>query len=200
MTKVKTDQMPGGLFRVRPEHCPKSKQEKYKRLHFYVSRLGVSVSDLLMENLLDLRRKAYQYQDPNVQQTALKAFNDEEYTNAVKELLCIWLHMEAMDQGGDSMPDWLLAFLRLAFGATDILIPHPRAMTVLNGYGNCTNEEALVREAATKACRALGFGEAASSFAPQLAPLLLQTSQTRQQILQESLVMPLEQIISYPLS
>lgn len=196
MSNVRADQLPGGLFRVRPEHCPKTKQEKYKRLHFYVSRLGVSLSDFLMESLLDLRRTAYKFQDPKVQQIALKAFNDEEYTNAVKELLCIWLHLEAMDQGGDSMPDWLLGFLRLAFGATDILIPHPRAMDVLNSYGHCVDEESLCAEATIKACRSLGFGTAATAFAPQLSPVLLQTGPVRQSILKEALILPLDKIIA----
>ena len=200
MSNVRAEQLPGGLFRVRPEHCPKTKQEKYKRLHYYVSRLGVSLSDALMELLLDLRRTAYRYQDPQVQKSALKAFDDDEYTNAVKELLCIWLHLEAMDQGGDLMPDWLLGFLRLAFGATDILIARPRAMDVLNSYANCINEDQLVREACEKASRALGFGDAARIFAPQLAPILLQTAPVRQTILKESLVRPLEEIIANPVS
>jgi hypothetical protein len=200
MFNVRADQTPGGLFRARPEHCPKSKQEKYKRLHFYVSKLGVALSDLLMEALLDLRRNAYQYQDSNMQRIALKAYGDEEYTNAVKELLCIWLHLEAMDQGGDTMPDWLLGFLRLAFGATDILIAHPRAAEVLNSYGHCVDEESLCREAAVKACRALGFEETSEMFAPRLRPILTQSSQVRQSILREALVSPLEEIIAHPLA
>jgi hypothetical protein len=200
MSNVRTDQLPGGTFHVRPEHCPKTKQEKYKRLHFYVSKLGVALSDNLMEALLDLRRTAYRFPDPEVQQVALKAFNDEEYTNAVKELLCIWLHLEAMDQGGDHMPDWLLGFLRLAFGATDILIPHPRAMDVLNSYGHCNNEEMLCQEATVRASRSLGFGNSADVFAPQLIPVLLQTGQLRQAILKEALVLPLDSVISHSLT
>lgn len=199
MSNVRTDQLPGGLFRVRPEHCPKTKQEKYKRLHFYVSKLGVALSDYLMEALLDLRRNAYRFPQPDVQQAALKAYDDEEYTKAVKELLCIWLHLEAMDQGGDRMPDWLLSFLRLAFGATDILIPHPRAMDVLNSYGHCTTEEMLCQEATLRASQSLGFGESAPTFAEQLIPVLTQTGQIRQAILKEALVLPLETIISHQL-
>ncbi len=200
MSNVQPDYVSGVLFRVRPEHCPASKQEKYKRLHYYVSRLGVAVSDYLMEALLNLRRSAYQFQDQRVQQLALKAYNDDEYTSAVKELLCIWLHLEAMDQGGDRMADWLLGFLRLAFGATDILIAHPRAMDVLNSYGHVADENSLCQETATRACRALGFGEAATVFAPLLVPILNQTGQTRQAILKESLTLSLETIIAHPLA
>lgn len=200
MANVQPGFVSGGLFRVRPEHCPGSKPEKYKRLHYYVSRLGVAVSDYLMEALLNLRRTAYQFQDQRVQQLALKAYSDDEYTAAVKELLCIWLHMEAMDQGGDTMPDWLLGFLRLAFGATDILISHPRAMDVLNSYGHVGDEATLCKEAAIRASRALGFGDASTVFAPVMVPILTQTGQTRQAILKESLSLSLETIMAHPLA
>lgn len=199
MSNIRADQLIGEIFRVRPEHCPKTKQEKYKRLHFYVSRLGVALSDLLMESLLELRRAADGFKDSEIQQAALKAYSDEEYSRGVKELLCIWLHIEAMDQGGDLMPEWLLGFLRLAFGATDILIPQPRAEEVLNSYSHCTNEDLLFREATVKAGRALGFGKAATIFAPRLTHILLETGPVRQVILKEALVLPLDKIITYPL-
>lgn len=194
MANVRANQLPGGLFRVRPEHCPKTKQEKYRRLHFYVSRLGVSLSDYLMEVLLNLRRDAYQFSEPAIQQMALKAFDDQEYTFAVKEMLCIWLHLEAMDQGGDSMPDWLLGFLRLAFSATDILVGQPKALDVLKAYSHCTDEESLCRLACIKTANHLGFGLHAESFAPFLKGLLYQTGSLRQSILKESLTAPLESL------
>ncbi len=187
------------LFRVLPEHCPRTAKEKYKRLHFYVSKLGVAVSDFLIESLLNLRSSAHLYQDAQIQQLALKGYNDEEYTSSVKELLCIWLHLEAMDQGGDAMPDWLLRFLRLAFGATDILIPRPRAQQVLNSYGHCADEESLITESALRAGHALGFGETATIFAPNLSPILSDTGKVRQTILQEALALPLEKVTKLPI-
>src|SRR5688572_25122735 len=120
MTSGRVEGVP--VFKVRPEHTPKSKPETYKRLHYYVAKMGVTVSDQLQEALIDLRRSAYSMTDPQMQNLALKGFNDDEFVSAVKELLCIWMHMEAMDQGGEHMPPWLLTFLRLGFGATDYMI------------------------------------------------------------------------------
>src|SRR5437879_4678292 len=130
-------------FRVRPEHAPKSKPETYKRLHYYVAKMGVTVSDQLQAVLIDIRRQSYTMPS-ELQRIALKGFSDDEFVSAVKEVLCIWMHMEAMDQGGEEMPPWLLTFLRLAFGATDYMIPKPGATEIMMSYEDCNNVNSLV--------------------------------------------------------
>jgi len=200
MSSAQVENLPGGTFRVLPEHNPKSKPEKYRRLHYYVSRMGVAVSDCLMESLLIVRRTAYQLSGQELQTLALKGYSDEEYCTAVKELLCIWLHQEAMDQGGKEAIPWILSFLRLAFGATDILIARPRARDVLSSYGFCETERELCLQTAMRASQALGFGKSAPVFAPTIEPILLNSLPVRQGILKDALTLPLDVIDSLPIT
>src|SRR5438105_14289988 len=102
-TKMTSGRIEGALpdvFRVLPEHAPKSKSETYKRRHYYVAEMGVTVSDQLQSALIDLRRNAHYLPDQDLQRIAMKGYSDEEFVFAVKEIVCLWMHMEAMDQGG----------------------------------------------------------------------------------------------------
>jgi hypothetical protein len=185
-------------FRVRPEHAPRSKPETYKRLHYYVAKMGVTVSDQLQAVLIDIRRNAYSL-PPDIQRTALKGFSDDEFVSTVKEILCIWMHLEAVDQGGEFMPAWLLTFLRLGFGATDYMIPKPKAIDVMLSYDDCDEYLALVRQVAYKIAHMLGFGAHARIFADPLAQILTETGPLRQQILEKALTLPIETILQQAL-
>lgn len=184
----------GAVFRVLPEHIPKSKPETYRRLHYYVAKLGVTVSDSLQDTLIKLRQSADHIGDPEARTMARKGFNDGEFLPAVKEILVVWLHLEAMDQGGKDMPSWLLTFLRLAFGATDLLIPHPSATEILKSYDCCDDTQSLLIENCHRVAFALGFRSHASIFAAAVSPVVIETSALRQQVLQKALVLPLESL------
>ena len=199
MQETRGEELPPGLFQVRPEHCPATKDELYQRLNFYASWMGVAVSDALYECLTELRLAAPKLPSDEVRQLALKGFTDEEYAAAVKEILCIWFHLEAMDQGGESSPPWLISFLRLAFNASDYLIANPKALDVMNAYSEHGDIGSLCREAATRACHALGFGEYSPGFSAALEKAFFQTGPQRQQILEEALTLPLETMRSRPL-
>jgi hypothetical protein len=197
MVGAKVEGLPGGVFRVRPEHNPKTKSEKYKRVHYLVCRLGLAVSDRLQEALVDLRRQAYQAPSPELEQLALKGYSEDEFVGAVKEILCIWLHQEAVDQGGPQAPPWLISFLRIALGATDILIPYPRAMDVFAEYSDCDDMRSLCREAAVRAAGRLGFGENSEVFAAAVVGLLVYNREDRQRVLQDALTLPIGEIQSW---
>lgn len=199
MQETRGEELPPGLFHARPEHCPATKDELYERLNFYASWMGVAASDALYECLMQLRQAAPRLPSDAVRQLALKGFTDEEYACAVKEILCIWFHLEAMDQGGDNSPEWLLSFLRLAFNASDYLIATPKALDVMNSYEDCKESVSLCRAAAIRACHALGFGEYSPGFSAALERVFLRSAPQRQQILEEALTLPLETMRSRPL-
>jgi len=194
MTNGKTEGVAGDVFRPGPEQNPRSREETYKRLHYYAARLALAVSDHLQDALINLRRKAYGLTDPELKKLALKGYSDEEYVTAVKEILCIWLHLEAVEQGGEEMPRWLLSFLRLTFGATDYIINEPKALDVVHSYEPSDDLNTLCQQTSLRACRALGFGDAANQFVPAILPVLMQTTSVRHQILERALVTPLERI------
>src|SRR5262249_36535462 len=197
MTGARVEGLADGGFRVRPEHNPKNKSDTYKRVHYLVCRLGLTVADRMQEALVDLRRQAYQAPTKELEQLALKGFSEEEFVGAVKEVLCIWLHQEAVDQGGPAAPDWLMSFLRLALGATDILIPQPRAEEVFAGYEDCDDMRALCKAAAARAAARLGFGEHAADFAPAVVGLLVYNRESRQKILEDALTLPVTEIAGW---
>lgn len=200
MASAKVEGIPSRVFHVRPEHAPRSKSEKYKRVHYFVCRLGLAVSDRLQEALMDLRRQADQAPSQELEQLALKGYSEEEFVCAVKEILCIWLHQEAIDQGGSGAPAWLMSFLRTALGATDILIAHPRAQEVFSGYDDCDDMRSLCREAAIKAATRLGFGQHSLIFASAVAALLVYSRGDRQQVLRDALTLPLAEVTSWQAS
>lgn len=181
---------------IDPEWAPKSKQEAYKRLHYYVSKSGVAVSQLLQEALVNLRQNAHNLADEDLQKLALKGFSEDEFAPAVKELMCIWLHVQALEQGSERMPPWLLTFLRLAFGASDYVLPHPKAQEVLSKYEDTSDLTALALQCSIKVASLLGFGDAAETFAPVFSPIVLQTNSSRYQILHDALTLPLDVVIN----
>jgi hypothetical protein len=182
-------------FYVTPALNPKSRSERCKRVHFYVSQIGMSVSARLRERLLAVRGLAVKIKDPDLASLARKNFSEREFLPAVKEILCIWIHLDAADQGGDLMPDWLMNYLKLALYATDYLIAEPDAMSVMDLHSDCFDLDSLCNEVSIKACEYLGFGAASAAFAPGVRPLLSETRSIRQQHLKDSLCLPLNELI-----
>lgn len=181
-------------FYVTPALNPKSRSERYKRVHYYVSQLGISVSARLKERLLAVRGLAGKIKDPDLAELAGKNFSEAEFLPAVKELLCIWIHLDAADQGGDLMPAWLMNYLKLALYASDYLITSPDAMSVMDLHSDCSDLDSLCSEVAIKACEYLGFGAAAAAFAPGIKPLLTESRPLRQVHLKDSLCLPLDEL------
>ena len=182
-------------FFVTPALNPKTRSERYKRVHYYVSQLGVSVSARLKERLVAIRGLADKIKDPDLSALAAKNFSEAEFLPAVKELLCIWVHLDAADQGGDLMPAWLMNYLKLALYASDYLIGMPDAMSVMDLHTDCADLDSLCSEVSIKACQYLGFGAAAAAFAPGVKPLLTESRPLRQKHLCDSLSLPLEQLV-----
>lgn len=181
-------------FYVTPALNPKSRAERYKRVHFYVSQMGISVSARLKERLLAIRGLSNRIKDPDLAILASKSFSETEFLPAVKELLCIWIHLDAADQGGELMPSWLMDYLKLALYASDYLIATPDAMSVMDLHSDCTDLDSLCSEVALKVCEYLGFGAAATAFAPGVKPLLSESRPIRQLNLRDSLCLPLNQL------
>lgn len=181
-------------FYVTPALNPKSRSERYKRVHYYVSQLGVAVSAQLKERLLAIRQLADRIRDPDLAAYASKSFSEDEFLKAVKELLCIWIHLDAADQGGDLMPAWLMNYLKLSLYASDYLIEVPDAMSVMDLHSDCRDLDSLCSEVSIKACDYLGFDAAAAAFAPALKPMLTQSRSIRQQFLKNSLTLSIEEL------
>jgi hypothetical protein len=181
-------------FYVTPALNPKTRSERYKRVHYYVSQLGIAVSARLKERLVAIRGLSEKIRDPDLAALAAKNFSEEEFLPAVKELLCIWVHLDAADQGGDLMPAWLMTYLKLALYASDYLIAGPDAMSVMDLHSDCADLDSLCSEVSIKACEYLGFGAAAAAFAPGIKPLLTESRPIRQKLLRDSLCLPLTEL------
>lgn len=185
-------------FYVTPALNPKTRSERYKRVHYYVSQMGISVSARLKERLMAIRGLAGKIKDEDLSALAAKSFSESEFLPAVKELLCIWIHLDAADQGGDLMPAWLMNYLKLALYASDYLIASPDAMSVMDLHSDCHDLDSLCSEVSIKACEYLGFGGAASAFAPGIKPLLIESRAIRQKHLQDSLCKSLDELSKDP--
>lgn len=189
--KTDTQSVP---FRARPENNPKDRTEKYRRVHYYVSRMGVAISNQLKQALLALRNAAPQLQTEQMRVVASKQYTEDEFLPAVKELLCIYVHLDAIDQGGELMPAWLMNYLKLALHATDYLIATPEAMLVMESHADCRNMNELTNEVSLKVCETLGHGGCARAFAPAVGTLIKASRTTRNRILKESLTLPLNEL------
>lgn len=174
-------------YYVTPAQNPRSKSERYKRVHCYVSQMGVSVSAELKQTLLALRQLSAQMEDPNLQAVAAKNYSEKEFLSAVKELLCIWIHLDAADQGGELMPSWLMNYLKLALYATDYMIAEPESMSVMELHSDCRDLDSLCSEVALKTCEYLGFGPSALVLAPCIKQILVNSRPVRQRHLLDSL-------------
>lgn len=180
------------FFRPLPEHKPQSTRQRYQRVHSYVSLLGSKSSSLLKKTLLAIHEAAERIEDPQIKALALKQYTESEFLPATKELLCIWLHLEAVDQGGEEMPAWLLQFLKLSLYATDYLIDVPSALEIMDHHALCADLQSLHLSVSLSLSIKLGFGQYARSFAPAFIPLLTTTRKARQRILQKVLSMTIE--------
>lgn len=186
------------FFAVRPHHNPKNRGERYRRVHYYVSQMGVAVSGRLKQVLVAMRQLAGEMTDPACAACARKNYSEEEFLPAVKELLCIWIHLDAVDQGGELMPAWLMNYLKLALFASDYLLPQPDSMSVMELHSDCRDLQSLYWEASLKACEYLGFANTAPLLAPAITPILTNSRPLRQRHLEDSLVLPLEQLGELP--
>jgi len=173
---------------------PATNEEMYKRLHCYVAGLATTASSQLYEALLELRRSALGIENIMLKQIALKQFSNQEFSAAVKEVMCLWLHLEAVDQGGEDMPGWLLNFFQLSFGAADYTIPVPRANEIMVAYQSCQDVASFCYDGAIRVCMSLGFGENSLDFAPAINPVLLQTRYLRSQCLENALMLPVQNL------
>jgi hypothetical protein len=174
------------IFRPNPGHNPKSRNDRYRRVHKYVSELAAAASGQLKQALVVLRNASDELPE-QLQPAAQKQYVESEFMPAAKELLCIWIHLEAIDQGGEIMPEWLVEFLKLSLHATDFVIAAPTAADVMQSHSACTTLNMLVDQSAASIATRLGYGSVAKSFAPIFAPLLLNSRATRQEVLHNAL-------------
>jgi hypothetical protein len=172
-----------------PGHNPRSRQDRYRRVQYYVSVLGASASAQLKQALLVLRNAADQLPSPELSRAARKQYLESEFLPATKEMLCIWLHLEAIDQGGEMMPQWLMNYLKLALYATDFLIDSPTAVSIMEQHAQCMDMQTLIAHVCESLGRRLGYGDVSSQLAPAFAPLLENSRAVRQKALRESLTM-----------
>jgi hypothetical protein len=173
-------------FRPNPGHNPKSRQDRYRRVHKYVCELAAAASAQLKQALVVLRNASGELPE-HLRAAAQKQYLESEFMPASKELLCLWIHLEAIDQGGEITPEWLVEFLKLSLHATDFVIEAPTAAEVMQSHAACTTANMLVDKAAASIATRLGYGNLAPSFAPLFAPLLLDSRATRQEVLHDAL-------------
>lgn len=181
------------IFKAQAEHEPKSETDKYERLHYYVYHSSLKIIDLLRRSLADIRKSAPD-QAPELQRLALKPCKSPEMTLALKEVLCVWFHLEALDQGGEGAPGWVLRFLRLSIACSDHEIPNPLGLDILHSYETCPDEAALSEIASVRTCKALGFGPAAETFAPAVRSIFVSTDAVRRDIFEEAMTLPLDRL------
>jgi len=175
------------VFRPKPGHHPRNRQEQHKRVHRYVSLLGNSASVQLQQSILKMRNAAEKMPTPQLQAAASKEISEEEFRWAIKELLCLWIHLEAVDQGGAGMPTWLINYLKLALYATDYLVAQPTAAEIMKAHAHCENLTELYSEVSESIAKYLGLGDCASSLGIAFVSLLTESRALRQNILKDSL-------------
>jgi hypothetical protein len=185
MTELAPTSVPA-IFRPDLGHNPKSRNDRYRRVHKYVCDLSAAASGQLKQALVVLRNAAEELPE-HLRPAAQKQYVESEFMPASKELLCIWIHLEAIDQGGEIMPTWLVEFLELSMHATDFLIAMPSASDIMQSHAGCIAISDLVDQSAASIAAKLGFGNVSQSFAPIFAPLLINSRPTRQQVLHDAL-------------
>lgn len=188
-----SDPAPGATFRPKPGHFPRSKQDRYKRIQYYVGQLGEAASAQMKQALIVLRNAAEQL-PPELQPIAHKDYSDTELLPALKELVCIWIHVEAIEQGSESMMTWLMEYFKLALHATDSLIPEPKALDIMTLHAHCEDLESLYTEVSTTIGGYLGFGDQAPTLAPAFVALLINSKPLRQKLFKDSLTIQVEDI------
>lgn len=191
MSELSVQQAPTA-YRPSPDHNPRSRQDRYRRVHYYVSQMGMTVSGQLRQALMTLRNAADQLNSPELREIARKQYTEEEFLPACKEILCIWIHLEAVDQGGEMMPAWLMNYLKLALYATDYLIDRPQAMAIMDSHADCADLPSLFQEVALTTGEFLGFGAHAATLAPAIKILLANSRPLRQRLLKDSLTLSIE--------
>lgn len=179
------------LYRPLPGHTPRSRNDRCKRVHQYAAKLAASASAELKHTLLALRNAADEQPATALQTAARKEFTEPEFLAAVKEIVCIWTYLEAVDQGGEMMPQWLMNYFKLALYAADYLIEHPTSANIMQAYADCSQMDELMARATRTIANHLGFGEHADKFCPSLAPLLENSRSIRQAALKQSLTQEL---------
>ncbi len=127
---------------------------------------------------------------PQLEKTAAKPFTEAEFLPAVKELVCIWIYLESLEQGGDGMPAWLTHYFKLGIFASDYLLSLPPAQDVLDSHALCLDLTTLHSSVGYSIARRVGFGMHARSLGPAFVPLVVSTRSVRQKILWESLTLP----------
>ncbi len=188
------EQISSDSFRAGPQHEPQSEEERNFRLDYYTCKLAITASEQLTGALMSLRGAADRLKPPELGELALKHFKEEEFSAAIKEIICIWIHQEAVEQGAEGLPDWLRHFFRLSFGAADYMIAQPTAWEVMHAYGRCQDMVALCMAACCRVCSELGFGVAAMTFSPTVMPIVLQTGPLRQHLLEVALTSSLQDL------
>lgn len=176
------------LFRPMPGHNPRNREDRYRRVRYYTAQLGSQASAQLKQALLVLRNNADQMPTPELQAMARKQYTEVEFLSAVKELMCMWIHLEAVDQGGEGMPSWLMSYLKLALFATDYMIEKPGSMEIMTMHAHCTELADLHTESAKTVAAYLGFGASSEILGKAFVPLLTNSRAMRQKLLRESLI------------
>jgi hypothetical protein len=171
------------IFRPNPGHNPRGRQERHRRVHFYTVQLAKEASTAIRDTIVYLRQSNDSWR---------RQFTTDQFQSAVKELMCILIHLEAIDQGGESMPAWLMNYFKLAFHAADQLIANPRSLDIMKQHQQCNDLDTLYMEVVDTIAANLGFTEMTNEIASAVYPLLVNSRGMRQSILRESLLLQQE--------
>lgn len=171
------------IFRPNPGFNPRGRQERHRRVHFYAVQIAREASTAIRDTIVYLRSTNDEWR---------RQFTPQQFHSAVKELMCMWIHLEAIDQGGESMPAWLMNYFKLALNASDQLIASPRALDIMKQHQQCNDLDTLYGEVVETIATNLGFPEMTNEIASALFPLLTNTRVMRQNVLRESLLLQQE--------
>lgn len=182
------------LFQVTQEMCPATDHEANARIHYYAALMTTTIADVLKEAIMAIRNQGPKQEREIVREAAQKEFSQSQLIVATKEVCLNWLQQDAMEQGGESMPEWLVAFFQAAANAIDYKFPDPPLARLAPDYQFCLDKEFFCRKTAEKVCLELGFADLAGAF-DQVVEKKLVLNLARQNILQRALSLPMDQIL-----
>lgn len=176
------------FFQASDEFMPADQFEFADRLEYYLVRLSFASVELVKEFMLALTAQVLEEED----KVNFPLLEDAHLAGSSKELLCVWLHQEALEQGGEAMPEWLLYFLRAALFLTDAALPDMKMNDVFDCYDRCESFKDFCELASDRVASHVLPGVDTLGFTGQKWGLV--RSPVRNAILSEALALPASDI------
>jgi len=175
------------ITRVPTELQPQSEEEAVDRATYLACSLALNCADLVTGTLMRCRSGEL---GDSVRKASAKAFSQQEFAAAAKELTCIAIYASVLDQGADEAEEWLKDFLFLCLRVSDKIFTQPRARDIMLTHDTITTLPGICQDASTSACRSLGLGGMAKDVAVPMKDYLMLTRKYRCDLLLYALSQP----------